>query len=242
MAYSNLLHFIKEGNLIVFFDLEATQFTHKAIALGFVAYEKKIGEVSFDLEKKMEYHAYIKQEDEIGPVVEELTGIHPETLQKEGKDFHQVVLEVSKMLRPYKKKFLSYGSMDIRILNESIDKQDETERNFYRNVIKNYLDFHMYISKRICDKHGQSYSISSLLKLYGLEIDGPYHNPLMDSLALSKIYYAYVNDEKKDIELYLQNYAQNRNTNAINKKLALRVLEQNQVSKDDLIMLLRDNL
>jgi hypothetical protein len=64
----------------------------------------------------------------------------------------------------------------------------------------------------------------------------------MDSLALSKIYHAYVNDEKKDIELYLQNYAQNRNTNAINKKLALRVLEQSQVSKDDLIMLLRDNL
>ncbi len=242
MAFSSLSQVIQNGNLIVFFDLEATQFSHKAIALGLVAYEKKPGELCFDVEKKIEYHTYIKQSDEIGPIVEEMTGITKDLLEKEGKDFHTVILEVSKLLRPYKKKFVSYGSMDIKILSCSINSHDETEENFYRNVVKNYLDFHTYISRRICNPKGQSYSIENLMKLYGIENVGRYHDPLTDALDLMKIYHAYLTQVDKDIQLYLENYKHNPYTNVINKRLAEMILEKGQADKEDLISLLRDNL
>ena len=242
MPFTTLSHTLKDGNLIVFFDMEATQFSHKAIALGLIAYEKKPGDLLFDMEKKIEYHSYIKQSDDIGPVVEEMTGITKDVLAKEGKDFHTVVLEITKLLRPYKKKYVSYGSMDIKILGCSINPKDETEENFYRNITKNYLDFHTYISRRICNEKGQSYSIASLMNLYGIENEGRYHDPLTDAVDLMKIYQAYITNIDRDIQLYLEHYSRNPYTNSINKQLTLKVLDEGQANKEDLISLLRNNL
>ena len=56
MPFTTLSHTLKDRNLIVFFDLEATQFSHKAIALGLIAYEKKPGDFLFDMENLFLLH------------------------------------------------------------------------------------------------------------------------------------------------------------------------------------------
>ena len=128
---------IRKAQLLVFFDLEATQVRHQAIAFALTAYKKEKDQLVFDDKDPINYFSYIRTDDVIGPIVQEMTGITKDTLIEKGNSIHEVILEISKLLRHYKDRcFISYGSMDIEILNQSIDHNNETEENFLRNITK----------------------------------------------------------------------------------------------------------
>ena len=230
------------SELLVFFDLEATQIRHKAIAFAMICMKREKGTLLFTDDKPLTYFTYIKTNEEIGPVVEELTGIKKETLDEKGIEFHQAVLEITKILRPYKyKKFLSYGSMDIEILLKTIS-EDETEKNFVTNVIKNYLDLHNYFSKRIVSEKGASYSLKNLADKYNISEEGILHNPLYDSYLLKDIYESYIKNEDKTMELALENYTVNRYVDEINKELAASIIINGHADKSELVKKLEEYL
>lgn len=239
MPFPVLSRFLSSGDLLVFFDLEGTQFSHKVIAIGFIAYPKKEGEILFDDSKKITYHTYVKTDDIIGERVEHLTSITPALLKEKGQDFHSAILEITNLLRPYKKKYISYGNMDMRMLAKSVNENDITEMNFLRNVSKNYLDFHQYLSSRIVDNKGQSLSIERMMNLYNIENKGHYHDPLSDAIDLSLIYKEFVSDEEKAIQFFLHNYTNNPNTSSINKEVTNLLFTKDNVTKDDLIRIIR---
>ncbi len=231
---------LKGTDIIVFFDVEGTQFSHKMISIGLVGYKTNgldiIGEPVFS------YHSLVKCDDEIGPVVMKMTGITSDLLQSEGKDVRVVIDDINRLLRPYRRKFISYGDQDMKMVHESLDPQDVTEMNFFRNMMKNHLDFHAYLEKRVCDRNGQSYSIERLLRLFHLESKGAFHDPLYDALDLAVIYHAYVSDEKRILELYLENYMKNPYQGTNNKKILALLLEKKQISISDLNDILKENL
>lgn len=231
-----------DSDLLVFFDIEGTQFTHRMIAFGMVCYPKKKGEILFDLQHSFSYHVYVKTTDSIGPVVERMTGITESLLLQNGKDIHDVVLEVSRLLRPYHPKFLSYGISDILMLRKTLDSQNVTEENFFRYISKNYLDFHHYVSKRICDVHGQSLSVSKLLDLYQLQRQGNDHDPLCDAKNLALIYDAYVRREDEDVRFFYENLIHNREAEPVFKEVTQLLMKNKCVKEEELIALLRNHL
>lgn len=242
MTKYNYLHkYFDNADAVVFFDFEATQYTHKAIALGVVIQPKKPGSLVEDTDKPICYHSLIKTKDHIGSVVSNMTGIRKEMLEKEGKSFHTVILELSKLLRPYHcKRFVSYGNGDMFIFSETMNPRDETETNFFSHLKKNYFDLAKYLSKRIVSPQGHMLSVAKLAEVYGIEIEGATHDPLYDSLLLSEIYRHYVNDKERTIELVLKNYAVNHDMMQISHQLASRLLEKNSLEKEDLIALLEE--
>ncbi len=241
MAFSELFQKTEKSNLLVFFDLEGTQITHKAIAIGLVAYERK-GK-SFDFSKtRFTYSSLIKTEDEIGPVVEKMTGITKEKLSSSAKSFHQVILEITKLLRNHIKTYVSYGGLDLKILQETIEVQDETESNFYRNVKNHYIDFHHYLSQRIIDEKGQSLSIEKLSQLYSLKEKGTFHNPLYDAKMLSSIYQAYLENENLDLEYYKSKILKNPFAEPIFKEAIKKILHEKTITEKDFDEILRNHL
>ncbi len=234
---------LRKAELLIFFDLEATQINHQAIAFAMVCYQKKQGELSFDNNNPITYQAYIKTEDAIGPIVEEMTGIHKETLEEKGIPLHQVILDISKLIRHYKNRaFLSFGSLDIEILRKSIDFDNETEKNFFANLTKNHVDFQNYLFHRIIDKRGNSYSLAKFKELYNISEVGTPHDPFYDSVILKDIYLSYVTDKEKDIELILENYSINKGMDDVNKELTEKVIKDGKADKADFIHILEEHL
>lgn len=229
------------ADILVFFDIEGAQFSHKMISIGLAGYRRKDG---IQLEEKpiFTYHSLVKCEDEIGPVVMNMTGITPEMVKKEGKDVRQVILDINRLIRPYKRKFISYGNQDTKMILSSIDRKDETEMNFFRNLMKNHLDFHDYLEKRVCDRNGQSYSIERLLSLFHLQGNGKSHDPLTDTMDLAKIYSEYIRDEEIIVDLYLEHYQKNPFQSSNNRKVISMLLEKKEVKIEDLRKILRENL
>lgn len=242
MAFPVITKEVHKSELLVFFDLEATQFSRQAIAIGLVAY-KKDPDSLLPKEEVLRYFSYIKTDDEIGPIVEELTGIHRDNLDYQGISYHQMILEVSKLLRPYKfRKFISYGGLDIEILKRTMKEEDETEVNFFRNVIKNYFDFHSYLEHRIVTENGFSYSLTGMANSLSVSEEGTPHDPLFDSLLLKDIYTSFVSDEERALSLAMENYDKNRFNATLNAKLAKIVLTKGSVTKKELLQIVRDHL
>jgi hypothetical protein len=241
--YKALHRSLDAADALIFFDLEATQISHKAIAIGLVIQPKKRGGLIDYTQGPITYHSYIKTKHNIGPVVERLTGITKQTLKKEGKEFHQVILEITNLLRPYhNKRFISYGNGDMHILSQTIDYADETERNFFQHLKKNYFDLSNYLSKRIVSSEGNMLSLSKLGEEYEISLDGKPHSPLYDSQMLAQIFNCYIKEEEKTLALVLQNYGVNKNMAQISHQFTKRLLERGTADKKDLISLLEDFL
>ena len=234
MAFSPFQKKILNSNFLVFFDFEGTQFSHKAIALAFVGVEKEMGTLLPKKDGKViQYHTLIQCQDEIGSFVENLTDIHPSMLQQ-AKPFHQVVLEVTKLLRPYKRMYFSYGNSDIFMLHNTMDKEDETELNFFNNVTHNYVDMQSFLQKRIVDHNGRCFSLAKLRDLFSIHVEGKEHDPLYDSEVLYQIYQAYIENKERVMELVLENYAVNSNTKNIDKEITSILLQKGEASLDTL--------
>ena len=242
MAFDAIYNKVKRSNLIVFFDLEGTQVNHYPISIGLVAYEKKEDDIAFDFSKKFTYKAYIKTKEPIGSVVEEITGIDESLLDREGKTFHEVILDITKLLRPYHKCFVSYGYLDIKMISMGIEGKEETEMNFFRNVTKNYLDFHAYLYDRVTNEKGGAYSVAKWMKIFSLKQEGKMHDPLVDAIDLSLVYDAVIHHEDKMVNLILENYSKNVKTEKLNKKVVSLLREKKMVTYDDFITIIKDNL
>jgi len=243
MSFPRLTKEISKANLVIFFDFEGTQIRHKAIALGIVAFEKEPGKLVPSSKKVLSYKAFIRTTDEIGPVVKKMTGINETTLKKEGKPFSSVIKEVMNLTRKYKEKvYISYGDMDLKILYNSINKRDQNEYNFFNHILKNYLDFHLYLSHFLIDDKGQSLSIKKLLTYYKIKIDGKEHDPLFDSKALMAIYLNYIESEEKTVVYILKNYKKNPYLDDISKAFALKAIEKKNATLKDLKEEIKKNL
>ncbi len=239
-----LLHQKLDGSdLLVFFDFEGTEFSHTAIALGLVAYKKDPSSLlPFSKKPDFTYSSLIKNKEPIGKVVEEITGISSFQLQREGKDYKEVVKEVSNLLRPYHKKYLHYGPLDQKILSHTTDAEEETEVNFLRHVKKNALDFYLYLEERLLDENGKPYGIARLGDKFSLSFEGKQHNPLYDALALSQVYFYIVSHEEELLKEYEKNYLINPFTEKLNKKIAETVLEKKAFTLEDFRYMLKENL
>lgn len=210
-------------DLLVFFDFESTGFSHQAIALGTIAYSP-LCEDSLSLGKKaFSFRRLIRPKEKIGPVVESLTGLSDELVQREGLPLGTVLKEWIDLLRPFSNKlFLSYSGMDLAILSNSIG-DSLMEEQFYAHVKNNYLDFKKYLDRFLCDEHGQSLSLLSLAKRFSVTLEGTPHDPLTESLTLAGVYENVVSDEEQFLRECLLDYPNNRHLSFLERKLILEV-------------------
>lgn len=188
---------LKGRKFIAFVDFEGTQFSHEMIA---------IGAVLCTLDRYNQIKAYkepfkilVKAKNKIGNFVTELTQITDEMIKKEGKSFNDALLLFKKYLGTKWKKclFMTYGSHDLRIFNQSIAYNFQFPKDFCSQFQKNYADFAGFIDDFVRDDKGNPLSLVHNCELFGVEIMEPAHDPRSDAVNLARLYDAFL--KKQDI-------------------------------------------
>lgn len=179
---------LKDKRVLVFLDLEGTQFTHEMIEIG--AYMAFLDD---DLRiKKFEkgFSAYVKATNPIGRVVENITGITEATLKKKGVSFPAAMTLFQKYLKKNKSNcvFITFGNHDLKIISQSVYYSGDASKEFARTINKQYLDFSAFLSTYIKDANGNPYSLTNYLKVFGVPFEGKAHGAMADAYNLMELY------------------------------------------------------
>jgi DNA polymerase III epsilon subunit-like protein len=183
---------IKDKRVLVFVDLEGTQFTHEMIEIGaYVAY------LDDDLHIKKHdkgFTTYVKATNPIGRVVENMTGITEKTLKTKGVSFPAAMTLFQKYLRKNKNDciYVTFGNHDLVIVNKSVYYSGDASKDFAHTINKEYLDFSQFLSTYIKDPNGNPYSLTNYLKVFGVPFEGRAHDALTDALNLMDLYNAFL--------------------------------------------------
>lgn len=181
---------IEHRKSLCFLDLEGTQFTHEMIA---------IGAVKVDLRKDMSikkihkgYYTLVKAKNRIGKVVTDLTGITEAQVKENGVSFRVAVEQLKKYMgRDFSKcLFVTFGNHDVRIISQSLAHNLDVKKEDVQIMIKHAFDFAEFISNYVRDEHFNTYSLTNMLKVFGVEFEGTQHNALADAKNLAYLYQA----------------------------------------------------
>lgn len=183
---------IKDRRALVFLDLEGTQFSHEMIEIG--AYVCILND---DLSVKSvcpPYKSYVLAHHPIGSLVSKMTGINEKKLQDEGRDFTIVMSEFKHYVGKYWGRclFVTFGSHDLRIINQSVLNAYKPDVEISRTINKNHFDFSAFLSQYIQDPNGNPLSLTNYLKVYEVPFEGQAHDALADAYNLIDLYKAFL--------------------------------------------------
>ena len=227
---------IIDSDCLVFFDLEATQFGHHAIAIGMVIVPKRPGTLWETYGEPITYKRYLTTEEAIGKVVIDMTGITKEILDKEGIPFGESIKEINDLLRPFRRcVYLSYGKEDVMFIQRTLDFRQRYQGAFFAQLTHHYLDLQTYLGHYLIGERNNFLSVSRLMALYGIEPRGNYHDPLTDSYAIEDILKAFYEQKDRTLFLILDNYERLRKIPGLDKKLALCCLRHDTRDPEEIL-------
>lgn len=229
-----LLKLVKNYKQLIFLDLEGTQFSHELIAIGAVKVNiRKDGTI-----KKIHqgFKQYVLAKNNVGRFVENLTGINNALLAEKGMPFDQALIAFKKYVGSNysKTRYITFGSHDMRILNQSLRYTPEADHTYVKTITKKNIDLSALINEYVKDGKNNTYSLVNFCKLFSIEPIEPAHDPLNDALMLAHLY-----DQlfKQKILIY-EKYAEVLfNTTSVArpiKKLLNKIKEGQKVGLEDL--------
>ncbi len=188
---------IRDKRILIFFDLEGTQFSHEMIEIG--AYSVLLHDDMSVKNINPPFKCYVKSQEQVGKIVTELTGITDKKLHDEGLLFPKAFSEFERYVKKYEDRctFVAFGNQDIKIIQNSVYLNGNAGIAFSRIIKKNYLDFSSFISSYIKDEHGNPYSLTNYLKIFGVPFSGQAHDASNDAYNLIELYKAFL--AKKEI-------------------------------------------
>ena len=205
---------LKGRNCIAFLDFEGTQFSHEIIAIGAVLaiLDRKHQVKTF----KEPFRIYVKAKNKIGNYVTDLTKITEEKLKKEGVPFYDALTALKKYLGLKWKKclFVTYGTHDLRMLNQSIAYNFQLPKEFCSQIQHNYVDFANFLGEFIRDEKGNPLSLIKTCGLFNVTLMEPAHDPKSDAVNLARLYDAFVRkpdivkDQYKKAVLYVSHLSE----------------------------------
>lgn len=183
---------IQQRKGLCFLDLEGTQYSHEMIAIGAIYVDlKKDGTV-----KKIgkPFYTLVKAKEKVGKVVVDLTGITDEKIKKNGISFRKAIEGLQKYLGKKFSKvlFVTYGSHDMRIVEQSCAHNLDANYDACKQIIRNNFDFAEFFAKYCRDEHHNTYSLTNALKLFEVKFEGTAHNALDDTRNLIYLYDAFI--------------------------------------------------
>ena len=234
----NLLkRFTKGKRYAIFLDFEGTQFSHEIIAIGAIKCRlDENGFIEFDKELS-EYKSYVKPIGPIGKIVKELTHIDEATLKENGKTLEEMFSSFEKFISvPFDECiFFVFGSNDAKMISDSIMYSRPSNYYIGNNIIKNIMDFLMFISQFVKDEKGNNYSLTSYLTLFGGELHGIPHDPLNDAYDLMNLYHLFCTKEEIRIKEYIKVLSKQKTFPAPIKNIINKLINEECVSYLDFI-------
>ena len=225
---------------LVFLDFEGTQISHEMIAIGAV-------KCTLNAQGKIKkyykpFKRLVKAKNRIGKVVERLCGINEEMLKKDGIEFFDAMEELKKYCGISFKnaKFVTFGSHDIRIINQSMQYTFHCPKEICQHIIHNHIDFLVHISEFIKEKDNNPYSLVNYCKLFGVEQAQPAHDPACDAINLAKLYDAFLSDTPLVFEEYKKTLARLNHVPVPVIKILTKLANDEDVTTKEYEQILKD--
>lgn len=193
---------LNDAKTIVFIDFEGTQFSQEIIAIGAIKVtldSKNYVKTSFP-----PFKCFIKARAKVGGIIEDLTGINDQMLQKEGLSFIDGIQKLEKYVGSTTSiKFFTYGSFDMKLLHETSSQNNLIKNFFIDKIYKNHIDFASFMSRYIRSIHNEQLSLQDALKTFNITPKGNAHDPVYDAINLMLLYDGFTKERnivKKEYE------------------------------------------
>jgi DNA polymerase III epsilon subunit-like protein len=183
---------IKDRRVLVFVDLEGTQLSHEMIEIG--AYAALLNE-DLTIKKILPpFQSYVKAHHPIGGIVIKMTGITQRTLEEKGEPFPYVLQQFKKYVGKYwgKAMFVTFGNHDLRIVNQSVLNNFDSDPEIAHMINKYDFDFSLFLQQYIQDPNSNPLSLTNYLKVFGVPFEGKAHDALVDAYNLLDLYKAFL--------------------------------------------------
>ena len=179
---------LKNKKMLVFFDLEGTQFSHEMIQIGAVAVT--LGANGKIKKYHQPFNRFVRARNKIGSFVTNLTGITEEKLKKEAIQFSQAMKEFKEYCGRYFKStlFISFGNFDLAIIEASVSYNLDAPKEICHQIQTNYMDYLDFITEFIRDEKGNPYSLVNYCKLLDIKESGKAHDAVNDAINLAHLY------------------------------------------------------
>ena len=187
----DLKRLLGDKRSLLFFDLEATQFSHEMIEIGAI---RVFIRDDYSIKKEFKpYHAYVRPKHRIGSVVTKLTGINEKTLEK-AISYREVLNGLKKYLGKEfgKTVFVCYGDQDPRILQATIENNLDADKETSRFIMKHCFDFLKFFSQYVRDDHNCYLSLTRACEAMEVPFEGKAHGALADAKNLMNLYSAFL--------------------------------------------------
>lgn len=188
---------IKHSRVLVFMDLEGTQFSHEMTSIAaFKVYLKD----DLTIKRIMRpYTSLVRVKHRVGPFVSKLTGITDEMLKKDGQPFRVVQQGLRKYLgRDWQKcRFVTYGSHDMTIIMSSAENNMDASMEEARFITHHFFDFSEFLARFVKGEDGNPLSLSRALQRFEIPFEGEAHDATADTRNLVRLYEAFL--KRKDI-------------------------------------------
>jgi DNA polymerase III epsilon subunit-like protein len=183
---------IKDRRVLVFLDLEGTQMSHEMIEIG--AYTVLLNE-NLTVKKILPpYTTYVQAHHPIGSIVIKLTGITQRTLDEKGLPFPLVLNQFKAYVGKYWGRclFVTFGNHDLRIVNQSVLNNDDSDAEIAHVINKCDFDFSLFLQQYIQDPNSNPLSLTNYLKVFKVPFEGTAHDALADAYNLIDLYQAFL--------------------------------------------------
>ena len=173
---------------IVFLDLEGTQISHEMIELGSVL--ATLDNENHIRQAKEPFRIYVKAKSPVGHIVQRLTGIQDRLLAEKGVPFFEAQRLFRQYVGRYWKKviFCTFGSHDLRIIEQTLLRNPDCDKEWASNIFHNHFDYAAWLSEDVEDEHGNSLSQENYLKLFEVPLQGRAHDAQDDAYNLMLLY------------------------------------------------------
>ena len=196
---------LRNHKVLVFLDFEGTQFSHGMIAIGAISctIDTKTGRIK---KRKPPFKIYVKAHNKIGNYVADLTGISEAMLKEKGVSFDTAMKALKKYVGVNFKRatYITFGSHDLRIINQSIMYNIFYPKEVTSQIQKNYFDFSAFLSEFIRDETGNALSLVHFCELFNVPEAGKAHDPEIDAINLANLYDAFIANPELVVSQYLK--------------------------------------
>lgn len=225
---------------LVFLDLEGTQHSHELIAFAAIK-----AEIRDDLTIKKTYkgiYQLVRPKKEVGRYVTRLTKITEVDVIDKGIPFAKAMLALKNYVGKNFEKttFIVFGNHDARILHQSFHHSPDANEKLVKTITQHMVDYSQFISEFIKDANGNPLSLINNLLFFNQPFQGEHHQPLDDAKNLMILYNRVLENKELIRTSYLKVFQHFRHLPEPIKILMQRIMNEESVTKNDLITIVKD--
>ena len=233
---------LNDSNRIIFLDFEATQFSQEIIAIGAIKAELDNKKMIKKCDEGIKIYVYT--DTSVDGLIENLTGINQELLNKEGVSFVSAIERLKKYVGENLNftSFMTYGSFDMKLLHQTSALYNLENDEFIQRIRQKNIDLAHVISNYIRSDKNEQLSLVNVLKVFKITPYGYHHDPKSDAKNLMLLYDAFLKNKSILKKEYIKVLLKNPHLQGPIRKALIKIIKDKNCTNVDFYNFVEEEL